>query len=95
MSAPAGDIWKVVIVYRVRFQNRNALTVLRQNRRAHKSEYDQGKQPAAQLCLPDMSAPKRPLLAQEPVDMWALSKFFAGVKSGLRRQTLKIIVAVD
>jgi hypothetical protein len=42
-----------------------------------------------------MSATKRPLLAQEPVDMWALSKFFAGVKSGLRRQTLKIIVAVD
>jgi hypothetical protein len=42
-----------------------------------------------------MSATKRPLLAQEPVDMWALSKFFAGVKSGLRRQTPKIIVAVD
>jgi hypothetical protein len=40
-------------------------------------------------------ANKRPLLAQEPVDMWALSKFFAGVKSGLRRQTPKIIVAVD
>jgi hypothetical protein len=42
--------------------------------------------------LPFLEAP---LLAQEPVDMWALSKFFAGVKSGLRRQTPKIIVAAD
>jgi hypothetical protein len=46
-------------------------------------------------CLSSIEGTQAPSLAQEPVDMWALSKFFAGVKSGLRRQTPKIIVAVD
>jgi hypothetical protein len=81
LSFPAGDIWKVVIVYKVRFQNRMPLRSWaameeltsqirsRQTTRRASSPLVHGCQQAA-------------LTRAEPVDFVALSKFFAGVKSG-------------
>jgi hypothetical protein len=91
---PAGNIRRLVIVYNVR-PKPNALAVLGHNGGAHKSEYDQGKQRAAQLRLPDMGARKRPLLAQEPVDIVGLVEILGGRQVRLARQTPKIIVAAD
>src|SRR5262249_17012409 len=52
--------------------------------RAHKSEYDQGKQLAAQLCLPGRHGCTQAALTGASVGrpLWALSKFLANVKPG-------------
>jgi hypothetical protein len=73
----------------------NALAILGRNGGAHKSEYDQGKQRAAQPRLLDMGARKRPLLAQEPVDIVGIVEILGGRQVRLAWQTPKIIVAVD
>src|ERR671923_2616095 len=84
LSVPAGDIWNVVIVYRVRFQNRMPLrSCARTDEPISANAIEASNRTRilvsrkSMLC---MARPRKTLLAQEPVEVLRLVEVLGGIE---------------
>src|SRR5215813_465642 len=84
LSLPAGDIWNVVIVYRVRFQNRMPLRSCARTDEPTSANAIEASNTmrivVSRKSILCMAQPRRTLLAQEPVEVLRLVEVLGGIE---------------